>query len=271
MDNYAETVLIGASAFSAGFVTAYGKSCVVLEPSILIASEFSASFRNIVTADFDALSAEGKKLKDEAVKRNILNDKKEISIIPMSGMLAERFMEKEVPLLLNCAIESIEYKDGEYTVSWFGIDGMSSIRCKYVIDTTSAGVLCGNDEEYTKKLRAMLCSALGSEPDVYAAENYTDEGIRIIRGRFKGEYVFEAEIPRETGFGAARELLVRKWERAMENGLSSWRIASISSYFDYEYKNPVCKRVQNYYRIPSSSYGDVFEAFEGGLSCSITQ
>lgn len=273
---HTDCVVIGASVLGCGYALAHSESCVIIEPSMLLASEFGSVYRFESAKEPGACSIETKELYDDMVKRNILRDGR-LSSIPVSAMLAKRLVEKKVPVVLSACIIDISRSGDGYTVTYFGTDGERKVNCKYILDTAAIGTLhdkcCGFN--YSKHLSAVLCfekKCEFTEQDIKAIESVKAENVRIVKGRFKDEYALKLRIGNDTDYAEARKEIVDCFLKLKEDKLAGWKIAAISSFFDYEFENSLkIEAAKNFLWMPSAAYNNLFEAFEGGLLCSFTQ
>lgn len=264
---FVQTIVIGATAFGCAYADMHPENCMILESSMLIGSEFSAVFRcNPVNINAE-LSKSGKDFRDELLRRNLVNEQGRISIIPISGMLSERLVTNNIPVQLMSCIESIDKTEEGYRILYFGMDGYSSVCCKYIIDTTQTGTCHAlvKNFNYVKSLSAMLSAdALVNMKEICKVIN---DNVSVMQGRFETELVFRVYTDKNENYSNARESMFLEWARISEKELCGLRIASISAFFDYEYENHVDVMVDDDFRwIPSASYHDVLEAFEAGAS-----
>ena len=262
---YAEKIIIGCSVFGTAYALSSREKCLILEPSILVGSEFSSTYRCNPIDLNKAVSGNGQRLLYEMSKRNMLSNIGEIHIPPVSGILAGMLLEKNIPVMFMCHIVSIKACADGYIIEYFGEDGRAEITCGSILDTTSCGVYCGNIKEYscTKKLSAVLCRnrAFAGEITEPCAEA---EAMQIIKGRFEDEYVITLTVLENENYVEARNKLLRCFQ---ENSTlnAQFRIAAISPFFSYEYSEPFSVNISdNFIWSPSSSYENLLAAFEGG-------
>ena len=274
---HTDCVVIGASVLGCGYALAHSESCVIIEPSMLLAAEFGSAYRLEAAKAPDKCSAETKELYDDMVKRNILRNGR-MSSIPVSAMLAKRLLYKNVPVIFSACVTDISRSGDGYTVTYFGTDGEKKVDCKRILDTAATGTL--HDEcrrfAFSKNLSAMLCFEKKSgltEQNIKAIESVRAENVRIVKGRFRDEYALTLRLDMNADYSEARKAVADCFIKLKEDGvISGWRIAAISSFFDYEFEKSIkTEAAENFLWVPSASYSNLFEAFEGGLLCSFTQ
>lgn len=272
---YTDCVVIGASVLGCGYALEHSGACMIIEPSMLLASEFGSTYRFESAKEPDACSSGTKELYDDMVKRNILRDGR-MSSIPISALLAKRLLDKEVPVVLCACITDISPAGGGYTVTYFGTDGERKVNCKYILDTMATGTLHDKCREfdYSKHLNAVLCFEKKSElteRNIKAIESVKHENVKIVKGRFKDEYALKLRLNKDTDYAEARMAVVDCFAELKEAALDGWRIAAISSFFDYEFKNSIkAEAAKNFLWQPSAAYNNLFDAFEGGSLCNFT-
>ncbi len=260
---FVQEIIIGATALGCAYACENPASCMILEPSMLVGSEFSAVFRCYPVDMGAELSESGQRFRLELLRRNLVDQDGRISIVPVSGMLAERIIEKDIPVQLMARVETVKKTAQGYDILYFGMDGYAHISCGRIIDTTQTGALRGAAEgiAYKKSLSAMLSSDKRHEE--YQSE---DGNVSILQGRFETEQALRVYVKGDADYQHARARLMSEWDKLSEKELDGRRIAAIAAFFDYEYEKPVNRELsKNYTWTPSASYGNVLDAFEAGV------
>ncbi|GHV44468.1 hypothetical protein FACS189492_0870 [Clostridia bacterium] len=265
--NYTDTLILGASAFGCGFAVTC-RDCMVIEPLLLVGSEFAATYRCTPLRISRGLSNEGQKLIEEMLERDILTPDGDLSVSPVSGLLANALLEANVPVLLMSRVNNVVRRDDEWRVSYFGMNGWGHIDCRRVLDTTALGMgfKTGNVPCATKALCAMLCA--DALPNVKDVAGFSRGELSVSKGRFADERILKLSVSRDMSYTDARLKMLQQWETLGDSAFAGWRIAAIASMFDYSYEKPIDMTVDKGFRwIPSSSYATVIDAFEGGVTC----
>lgn len=264
MSMFADKVILGASAFACGYAAAHKESLMILEPTILVGSEFTVTYRSTPWNLSETLSPLSRSLSAVAARRNLLLPSGAVSIPPISGILSQILLDAEVPILLSCCVEKISKQANGFCISFFGMDGWEQIECRQILDTTALGVrrMASHPQ---KMLRAMLSGENAAVQALCSQLRQTD--LSLIKGRFETEYAIGFLASSDVGYVEARRILVRKWK---DEGIAQWRIAAISPIFDYIYDSPVCVTEEDGFQwIPSASYPTLLAAFEGGVRCDM--
>ncbi len=239
---------------------------LVIEKTMLLGSEFIDSM-NIKQCDGEYNTEPAQEFMKDMISRGLLNEKGEVHVFPVAGMLAVFVKAGRIPVLLMTDIVSTEKGNGGYIVTLFNSDGFTQLFTKRIIDTTSEGVLPAfkYDISYNKSICAMLMSDGGKNPD-----NYADGNTQVLKGRFPDEYVLKVGLDIEDSWPVAREKLHNYWCSKASTEFAGWKIASIAAAFAYDFQNcPFTKNIaENIIWHPSAAYPDMLSAFEGGTSCT---
>ncbi len=134
----------------------------------------------------------------------------------------------------------------------FNKDGLSEIFAEKIIDTE--GRYIGNAK---RTLAAML--VLGTDmPKIPENIGF------IMKERYDSELLFHLLLEECDDMVAAREKMRDLIEKNCY--LTDWQVASVSSDFAWHYEKNARKLLDNgILAIPSSSYGDIISAMEGGV------
>lgn len=264
---HVNTVVIGASAFGCAYAASHSEDIIILEPSLVLCSEFASTFRCRPVDMSVSFTQQGQEMVHEMLQRNILDSEGNISIPPVTGLFAKQLLAAKVPVMLGCEMVKITLTD-KYKIDYFNSDGFGSLTCNRLIDTSSLGTLHNSATKYrvTKTLRA----ALSANESASAIMGYSKEGIFAIKGRFDTEYALCLNLNIADDWIAARKKLSSIWEKLHITSFKGWNIAAICSFFDYEYEHPIAEEITpNFFWIPSCAYSTVMDAFEGGIVCSL--
>jgi hypothetical protein len=245
------TVVIGGSAAGCGYALEAAEEVLVLEPSINLCGDFAETFRCAPFTVAGPLSPWGETLVNDLRGRNLLTEDGSVSIQPTAALLAKYMIKRDIPVMLQCKAVSITHVGGKYRVEIFNTEGFGQLECDRIIDTGAYCKISGIYARPVKKwLRAMLSPG---------TQNAPVDG--LMKGRFENEYVLSVELPLSADWLEARGMLMKN--------LRGWDVAVIASRFDWEYEQPVTETpAPNYIWMPSCSFANMLEAFEGGIRCA---
>lgn len=252
------TAFIGASAWTAGYISAHPEEeNVILENSAILSPEFSGTFRAEPISL--PITSYGKAFFDDLTARNLLASDGRISIPAINPYFARVLLASHTTtLLMTHVYESIQTESG-YVVRYVNTDGYGELFCKNIVDTrsVSGGMIT---------LRAML-GGHGCP-----IEGYHKAGVRVLHGRFDHEYILIMDMnsfaDNPDNWPAMRALYREKWAVLCRTDFAGWETAAIAPYPARMYPSPVWRKMsENNYVCPSAAYPDVMAAYEGGVCC----
>lgn len=244
-----DTILLGATFYSAGYAARSKGKCLVIDRRGVVGSDFCACLKSNVPCDteVDLVSDFRKKLSE----LGIIASNGRIHIVPCAMELARFYLEKDIDILLETEVMSVEKKEKGFLIRIFNRDGLSEIEADKIIDTEGRYV-----GKVKRTLGAMIVAGT-VEPKI------PEEIGHIMRERYDSELLFHIVLDEKDDMATAREKMrdvVEKTEL-----LGDWQIASVSSDFAWHYDGKTKTTLENgVFSIPSSSFGDIISAMEGG-------
>ncbi len=231
-----KTLILGGSAFALGYALAHPDEAVVLERSILLAPEFSA------TRDYAepgaARSPLGRELLAALEKCGLLRDGW-VELPPLADFLSEFFASHGGRAFLNAELVSVETpRRGSFRLGIFGsaYTGVKTFSVDRFFDTTPTGWRdLGADAVRAKIFRAI-----------------TDRG------------TFAAELPADADWHRARLALNEEFARRGGGA----RILAETNGFEYSYGGAKVERKTSagFVWKPSAQYSTLLDAFEEGVA-----
>ncbi len=244
-----DTILLGATFYSAGYAAKSKEKCLVIERKTIVGSDFCACLKSNAPceADVDFVADFRKKLTDA----EIISSDGGIHIVPCAMELARFYLEKEIDILLETEVINIKKIENGFLIKIFNRDGVSHIETKKIIDTEGRYIDGG-----IRTLGAMLVSGT-SVPSIPE-----DIGF-IMKERYDSELLFHLYLNEDDDMVSAREKMRDVIEKT--SLLGDWKIASVSSEFAWHYEKTAFETLDGgMLAVPSASYSDIIAAMEGG-------
>lgn len=251
-----KVLFIGGSAYACAGVVKYGNDAVVLENSIVFASEFTLSYaKNNVSAPALSFS---KNFYEKAVQKGLIQNNK-IHLMPAADVLAELMLEYKSRVYLDSSIINITKENNLYKVDFWSQGGINTIYAENIIDTTEKGYNNGQ-ETYVKA--QYMCGALNIGTELKATEN----GF-FIKGALEDEMYFVCKVPTGADYPKARKTFYEEWKKVKRD--SDILLVSEGQKMIYEYEDTVNVEIAEHFRwIPSMQFKDIVCALEEGTKCS---
>ena len=220
MKKHYRRIITGATFYGCGLAAAAPEDTLVIEPSILVGSDFTLNFNPGKEWDYVPSQPSAAAFKAELKKRAALVGGR-IHQPALTPVFSRWCLEHRLDVAL--ATRVLERHGNELTV--FDAGGRHGLTADEIIDASPA---IGK----TKRITASLLTD-GSGRD------FAGDRFEIVAGRFSAEAFLLMPLPAATAWPEARMLLLNAWqERPSE--LRACRIAAVGVRFDYHnFINPV--------------------------------
>ncbi len=220
MKNHYCHVVIGASFYGCGIAAAAPDDTLVLEPSILVGSDYTLNFNPGKQWDYQPSHPLALKFMDELKKRNVLKEQ-HIHQPALSPIFSQWCIDSNIELALSSYV--LEHNKHELTM--FDINGRHQLSFDEIIDT----------RPQVGSPKRMTASIFSNGPECEG--DY--DSFEIIAGRFHSEAFLLMPIPAEMSWPEARIRLFNFWQKRPEK-LKKCSIAATGVRFDYNDSiNPV--------------------------------
>ena len=252
-----KAAVFGATVLAAPIAEKLKENTIIIEKSESVAIDYTSCINMQLSKIGKCSKAETKSFFDEIKKRNLMDKEGRVHVFPIVGILAKSFLKANT--LLATDVISVKKLDGEYEISIFNIDGFSSFRAEYIIDTTATGIVNVDVRElhFTKYINAAI-----------NAENI-DKTHLLQKGRFENEFLYSLEAEKDTKYEDAFQLLHENWQSLAETELKGCELAAIAPQFAYIFNEPMEEKLDDKYIFkPSASLGNLGEAYEEGVNVS---
>ena len=241
-----KTLLIGATCFSVGYAMEH-KDCLILEKGVWACSDFSSSLYASVTANTPT-TAFGKQFVDTLKNANLLNEQGEIHVLPIADVLCDIIVKQHISVRFEASFISANKRSGGYEVVFFTREGFEKILCEKIIDTRSYE----NDGNSGK----FYCASVKTERAVEGVD-----GLTFLKESVGG-FILKQDLSEKEDYPQAREKILRAIQ---ENGLNV-SVYAFAEKFGFYYDKPLCvEKSENYFFVPSLSFGNILAAFENGI------
>lgn len=235
----ADCLVIGASFAGAGFAAAAGKDVVIVENTCVLGKEFAAGLNQKPAKKMICKTKQGKNLENELKRRGLLNENGEIYAQPAVFVLSKLLLELKTEVRFHTVVTNIEHVGSGFEITLFNNEGISKMRAKQVIDTTSAGVFGKH------KRRKFLCSAVAGQTE--------------LRNEITGMAYIALPLEESCGWMEARE---KTLAYVQKNNLKIVMMANEFAYRD----SAEPKETEGILWLPSDGFYNLLEAFEGGAA-----
>ena len=105
--NKVNKLIIGASVWSCGYAAVQSDDILIIEPTAVLGSEFAGAYRCDAVPVDDKLSVYGEDMRNDFIRRNLIDDKGNICITPVTSYLASVLHKKKTPVMLMSRVLSI--------------------------------------------------------------------------------------------------------------------------------------------------------------------
>jgi len=261
-------LILGATMEGIAIAVSAPNKTLIVERSMMLGSDFITSM-NIKPCRMQGLkSKKAVEFRDDLIRRNLLNDKGQYHAPRISSALANLISINNVNIMLLTEVVSIKEHSGGFEVLLFNADGINSIFVEQIIDTTSTGIF---DYHISIPIIRSLCAMLYI-PDEECIEYFHDNEAEVLKGKFKSEHVLKVYTSLEDDWIKSRARLHNYWKKNRYKLSTNCFITSIASFYSYDFikkdKDYIDVKIQDNWRwIPSASYDDMIQAYEGGSLC----
>ena len=220
MKTHYRHVVIGGTYYGCGLAAADPENTLVVEPSILVGSDFSMNFNPGMQWDYMPSHPDALRFKHELEQRNVINDGK-VHQPAMTPVFSKWCLDAG----LNVALASNVLEHDEHSMTLFDANGRHEVSFDYITDARPV-------HGKTKRITASIFTD-GTRCD-------GDYGtFQIIDGLFDSEAFLLMEIPDAVSWPEARMTLFNVWQERPEK-LSKCSVAAVGVRFDYNnFPNPL--------------------------------
>ena len=220
MKNYYKRIVIGASFYGCGVAAASPEDTLLIEPSILVGSDYTLNFNPGTQWDYQPSHSLARKFLDELKNRNVLSRQK-LHQPALSPIFSQWCIDSDIEIALSSRV--IEQSKNSLVV--FDIEGRHKLSAGEIIDATPK---VGTVKNFTASL-------FSNGPD---CEGCYDD-FEIIAGRFETEAFLLMPVPVGTSYPDARMKLFNAWRKRPEI-LKKCSIAATGVRFDCNnFPNPI--------------------------------
>lgn len=269
MENYFEAAVIGSTAFSVGICENFKENAVVIEFGDMPVYEFCSAFYSDCKESYVNLKTEkARNLKKEFINRKVIS--KESGNYPDIFMAAPLFCEKltesNATHYFRTNILEISKQKDIFSIKLFTTGGVKTIYANYIVDTTadklSASVF---NVEKPKVQSKVICAAVYNSEKI---ENYHNDRLKIFKSDIETDGYLQFFASKDCEYLNAHHELYEYWCNRPKS-LEKYMISDIaSSLFETAVENRE-EKVENYYWVPSSNYGNFLSAYEAGTEFSL--
>lgn len=220
MNSQHPVIILGASFYGCGLAAAY-QDALLLEPSILVGSDFALSYFPGKVDEADNLHPDAEKLRRELIERGALH-KGRLHLAALSPLLSDWCLRRKLKLMLNTEI--IQYDDN--TVQILNIQGKRMLTAEKIIDARA-------NQSGTKFLAAILVT--GGCP---AKEGVYGE-LELCHGALPNEAYVRLSLEEDCSWPEARRRFYSAWEKR-PGELSECKFQLCGNRFgSYQFANPL--------------------------------
>ena len=242
-----DTVLIGATFFSAGYAASAKEDCLIVERRSVVGAEFAAAL--IANAPHKPCGIFAEHLKE----LGIIAPSGGLHIVPCSIELGRFLLEQNIKLLLETEALSVTRSGDAFELTIFNRDGMQKIRATRFINTESMAA-----SGAYRTLGAILVGGT-------ASISLHEELGYIQYERSEEEPIFHLRLDEGDDIVSAKE----KMRAVIDSGayFGDWQIGAVASEIAWHYEYPTIVTLPDgRVSAPSSSFMDIISAMEGGAS-----
>ena len=206
-------IILGATFYGCGLAAVSPDDTLVIEPSILVGSDFTLNFNPGQQWDYVPSHAWAREFLRDLSVRNALEDGR-IHQPALCPVFSKWCLDHN----LNIALSTTVLNVNDNQVEIFDVEGRHVISADQIVD---ASPKCG----LTKRITASLLTAGQWAGGAYGP-------FEIIAGRFSSEAFLLMELPVTVAWPEARLTLFNAWKQRPEV-LRESSIAAVASQFDY--------------------------------------
>lgn len=258
-------LVIGATLAGLGLAYAGKERTLVVERTSGPGQESIACFNPGERLEEEVSSEAAVALREELKRRNLLSAENRLHLGGLAPVLFNRIRSDGLRVLFLTEVVSVEReREDEFAVTLFHASGLTRIRTRYIVDTTSR---CLSAPDYRpeiryKTLNAMLHCANPQE----SLPLVNDENAELVQGRFPGELILKLRLDPADDWPTARDKLHRYWANRRA-AFGPWTMAVVADAFEIGApKGPHTHNVGGDRRVwlPSCAYANALQAFDAG-------
>lgn len=246
-----KVLIYGATVTAAAIASLLKENCTIINYGYNCGFEYGDAYRTSMVFKKASYSRETLDFIEDMEKRNILKDGY-IHPLSLAGLTALYIKTSGAKVYLGSTLEKTGESQDDVTSEFYLNGEKIIVSADVFIDTTDFGTC----ERY-------LCAALHSEK----SNPYVPNNGLIKKGRFENEYYLQMKVKPSESYTDAFMRLNTEWINGNFSDLSDFKIASVANAFSSAYENPVFVKQNNIIHIPSASFKNAAESFEGGLKC----
>lgn len=244
-------LVLGATVAAAAIASVFKENCTVINKGYNCAYEYADAYKvHKLDLSRNYLPETENFIADLKI-RNLLSDTL-LHPLYLAGVMAEYFKKYGSSVYLGSTVEKITESDDGITAVFYINGEQITQTADILIDTTDFG-----------KYKKVLFAALNAESDFDEIPLSC-----IIKGKFASEYYLKTEVTENESFRDAVLRINDIWCKEISEKLPGMRFASVANDFATYYEKPVFERTSGrIIHMPSASFADVAQSFEGGLKC----
>ncbi len=255
-----QTAILGATFY--GMAAALSEpGTVIIERSGSIGNDFVASLNEKPPRMLDMKSSLGIDFKQNLEARGLTDGSGAVYSGPSLYVVSDYLKKANTELLLLTEVVGIEKAKDYYILTVYNNEGFSRINARTILDTTATGVLhdCAHRVSQSKKLGVIVKTASSRTAPVPSGSSACE----MLHNPISGLSILHIPLDAEDGWVEARKKLHSFWS---SEGLeqSGARIAFVATEFAYTLPETMKKIKDEWFWIPSCSFGNLLDAFDQG-------
>lgn len=258
-NSFVPILVYGATLAGIGIADSSSQNALLVEPSVLVGSEFIASFNPGECWEKTPVSQAAKKLREELKKRNLLSEEDRVHLPPIAPVLFNLIRTQNLKVQMMTKIIEVQPSAHGYNVTLYNASGLHKVEVGRIIDTTSTCASCSSyevDIQY-RKLNAMLHCAQPLSPE------FEDETINLVYGMLPGELILKFKLGVNDSWIEARDKLHHYWMNR-PGVLQPWTLATVADTFEVGAAKGPHLVANDWLWLPSCAYSNLLGAFDAG-------
>ncbi len=255
-----QTAILGATFY--GIAAALSEpGTIIIERSGSIGNDFVASLNEKPPRMLDIKSPLGLDFKQNLEARGLTDGSGAVYSGPALYVVSDYLKKANTELLLLTEVVEIKKAKDYYILTVYNNEGFSRINARTILDTTATGVLhdCGGRVSRSKKLGVLVKT--GMSPTAHDPSGSSK--CEMLHNPISGLSTLHIPLNGEDGWIEARKKLHSFWKaEGLEQ--SGARIAFVATEFAYNIAETMKKIMDEWFWIPSCSFGNLLDAFDQG-------
>lgn len=228
---------------------------LIINKTSMVAYEFINAYK-LGTNWEDAPESElGKAIEKELVNEKIITDKN-VYIYSAGAMFYKAFKALDVDILLETQIAGIQKTEDNYELSIYNVSGYSTIKTKYMIDTT--------EKEVPIKRNSLNCLLINKKNEQFPSIALNGVDFFIEQGDTLKTVIMKYACPIDASIYTIRHKLIELWQQRPK-AVSDWMIATIGLCFDSTPEVGFKQVGKDYIALSSSYYDNPLAAIDAGV------